>query len=253
MMLRRWTWLGLALVVGCEPFDVVLRGNGVKIAPPDAPGLSDGLVGDSVVPEKVRTCADGEETWQSDTWTVTFPTTTDRCPWAIEENLDPQQGLATARVEQWVDLPVGDDIEVCDFEWSLTGWEDDGRLYDDHFLLAFAGVVVASSQADLVATLPTVNGFPQYDWMSMVGTPIDPTTISTWCAGDASGEACVLPSGTRGASFDVPLSDNLRAELVRFLQEDVSLGLVVVGDNDPDSDCAHMELSVELAVHFVQQ
>jgi hypothetical protein len=183
------------------------------------------------------------------TRTVTFPRSADRCPWYEGDNLAPAGSRMTARVEQVVGVELPAVGQVCGLSIEPTGWEvrGDVSLYDDQLLLVVGGVVVAASSPEPVELLSTdADGLPRYAWSMLVGQPFDPSSLEPWCLGPMV--ACEVPAPSQAGPFEVPLDRRTAVLVGEALLALPEVALVVVGDNDADTDCAHDALTVELTL-----
>ena len=72
-----------------------------------------------------------------------------------------------------VDLP-GNSAAICGVNMDFASYLDDYAqpfLYDDHFILTFADVVLLSSYADIVDSLEEIeSGMKIYDWTPIAGS-----------------------------------------------------------------------------------
>ncbi len=232
-------WLPCAaLSVACGPFRIDLGSEKADTAAElMGTGPFDEGIGDACMAPKQLTR------------TVTFPRSADRCPWYEGDNLAPAGSRMTARVEQIVGVELPAVGQVCGLSIEPTGWEvrGDVSLYDDQLLLVVGGVVVAASSPEPVELLSTdADGLPRYAWSMLVGQPFDPSSLEPWCLGPMV--ACEVPAPSQAGPFEVPLDRRTAVLVGEALLALPEVALVVVGDNDADTDCAHDALTVELTL-----
>ena len=193
---------------------------------------------------------------------VDVPANNDTCAWGQDGNLEPAQGVITARDEVYVDLELPDDIVVCDlaFEFQVDPEVEPEMVYDDHMYFLFNGVVLASSAGDTIENLPESGGKPVWDWLSLVGSGFD-FNGSPWCLGQDEGRSnCTIPNpDTRQPillDYDDALIDEL--SLLARQEERYQFGFVVFGDNDTASDgagagdCTHDAFSFDVEVPILE-
>lgn len=197
--------------------------------------------------------------------TIRFDARDPGCPWSDDDNAWPAAYQMTARIEQSADLDLLVQGQVCDFAISPSGWEDapsdssgwweegDGwgsaSLYDDQMLLVVGGVVVASSSSAPVEYLPRgPHGLPTYDWEALVDRSFDPAAADPWCLDADTTTGCAVPGSSDAGPFQVPLGQTTAVAVAEQLLAEPTVQLVVVGDNDWETDCAHAPLSVDLTL-----
>ena len=201
-------------------------------------------------------CDENADSILTETFTVEFETTTGGCPWGQADNLDEQQGVLTARVEQIESLDL-DEIIICDMEFNFAGeagLEQDIE-YDDNFLFIFNGVVLASSYKPWIEQLPQEDVFYHYDWSEIVGQPNEfDNSIPTYCVGEDTDLAdCVIPPpetpGPISLSFDLSITSELSYSAID--ESRAEFGFIATGDNDPQSDCSHDAFYFEVDLPYL--
>ncbi len=201
----------------------------------------------------VDACEDNADAIVTETYRITFERTTGGCPWGTEGNLQPAQGVLTARVEQTEALEL-DDVLICDMEFAFAGEAglEQDIVYDDNFFFVFNGVVLASSYRPWVEQLPAEDVFYLYDWDSIVGMEnVFDNSIPTYCVGDDSdlAECDIPPPETHGPislSFDLAITSELSFMAIDEGRSDFTF--IATGDNDPDIDCSHDEFFFDVDV-----
>jgi hypothetical protein len=192
---------------------------------------------------------------------VDVPANDEPCAWGENGNIEPAQGLITARDEVYAQLELPDDIVVCDltFEFQVDPEVEPEMVYDDHMFFLFNDVVLASSAGDKIAELPVSQDLPIWDWESIVGQGFDFNGVP-WCLGQDEGRSdCTIPRPDTRQPLLLRYDDDLINELsLRARRLDrYEFGFVVFGDNDPQSDgagngdCTHDAFSFDVDVPFV--
>jgi hypothetical protein len=190
---------------------------------------------------------------------VEFPASNENCPWGLADNLEPQNGMFTARSEQRVQLDVPEDAILCDLVLDFGGANPgDVRhiVYDDHFFFDFDDIVMASSISAAVQKLPAPGTLPTWDWASIVGMDYHAVDQEqTFCLGADAGDAdCVIP----GTEVEGELSLSWSADLVAQLslsaieQKRYEFAFVTTGDDDPATDCRHEDFSFSVEVPYLR-
>jgi hypothetical protein len=201
-------------------------------------------------------CSENEPTVV--TLLVEFPATEPDCPFGVGDNLDLEQSVITARVEQNVELALPEGVVVCDLAFdfqAISGGEGTPMVYDDNFWFTFDDVVLAGSYGPMVDQFRKEGSLPLYEWSRIVGTPIEFDGIDTYCLGETEGRAdCEIPppetNGIMSLSFDDDLVNELSFRAVQAERFDFSF--ITMGDNDPELDCAHEEFAFVVEVPYVR-
>ena len=203
-------------------------------------------------------CAEYVDRIETETVTVSFPASTDTCPWGEGDNLDPVNGLLTARVEQERSLDVPDDAVICDLEFDFSGLvpgEVQDMVYDDHFLFTFNDTVLAASFGPAVELLEEDDGLRTYDWAAMAGFDYHAVeSYESYCVGQEAGDAdCDIPDtevvGPISLSFDEEIVTAL--SLGAIDAGDYDFGFITTGDDNPDTDCMHEAFGFTVEVPYL--
>ena len=190
---------------------------------------------------------------------VTFPAPTSGCDFGEDGNLEAQQGLVAARLEQFAELELPEDAVICDvaFDFAgINGGQGTPMEYDDQFLFMFNGTVIAASDADMVSMLDNDDSiYHSYDWDALVGTEMQYSGITTYCLGEDEGLAsCDIPppetSGVMSLSFEPEVINELSFRAIEAGA--YAFSFVTVGDND-SSDCSHEDFEFEVEIPYVQR
>lgn len=208
-------------------------------------------------PEATITEACELATPETTTLVVSFPEREPGCDWGEDGNLEPAQGALTARAEdvQGLDLPA--DVAICDVGFDFQGVDPEVEQhirYDDHFLLTFDDVVLASSYEPMVERLAEDGHLRSYDWEALAGYEFEIQDFDTYCLGGDEGlSACTVPPAETEGVITLDFGKRIVNELaeVAHAQGRYDFGFVTVGDNDPDVDCSHTEFSFTVDVDYV--
>ena len=189
---------------------------------------------------------------------VRFPAPSPGCDFGEDGNLPAENGFTTARLEQADALALPEDAVICDvvFDFGgINGGEGTPMVYDDNFIFAFNGVVLAASDASMVSLLPSDDGlYHTYDWEALVGSPLGFNDLTTYCLGEDAGLAsCDIPppetNGIMSLDFEPEVVNELGFRAVEAGAYEFTF--VTVGDNDP-TDCYHEDFEFEVEIPYVQ-
>lgn len=189
---------------------------------------------------------------------VEFPTWRDGCAWGEDGNLDPAEGVFTARREEEASVEVPASTAVCDLGLDFAspdGGTSTPMVYDDNFVLTFDGVVLATSYAPLIDMLPVVGGYPVWDWEAVAGQPLSfDAGIPTWCLGEDEGLAdCTIPAPETMGNLSLAFDDAIVGDLgfLAFDQGVYTFAFITLGDNDT-TDCAHEDFAFTVTLPYVE-
>lgn len=165
------------------------------------------------------------------------------CPFGEEDNLPRTQGVMTARIEQTVSVALPEGGVACDLGFDFQGIDPSTEQimqYDDHFLLNFNDVVLASNNREITDELGDT-GLLLYEWDDIVGLEFSFDDTPNYCLGEDEGlSTCEIPEpetpGPISLSFSGELVDELSLRALDLGRYDFQF--VTTGDND-DSDCSH--------------
>ena len=186
---------------------------------------------------------------------VTFEALDQGCPWGEDDNLEPEQAVFTARIEQTEALELPEGGVICDLEFDFegaSGGEGQAMEYDDNFLLSLNDAVLAASYGPMPDWFEADEDLRLYDWDEVVGQELSFEDVGTWCLGEDQGSDCTIPppetDGTLSLSFGGDQVDQLA---LRTVQEDrYDFSFVTFGDND-DTDCSHREFTFTVVAPVV--
>lgn len=220
-------------------------------------GSTDGSIAIDSIEDVEEACAENEPV--SVTLLVEFPATEPNCPFGQGDNLDEEQGVITARVEQVVELPLPEEVVVCGLGFDflgISGGEGTPMVYDDNFWFTFDNVVLAGSYGPMVDQFETEGSLPIYDWDAVVGTAFDfDNSVPTYCLGEDEGQSdCEIPAPETRDIMSLQFDEDLVNELsLRAVQsERFEFSFITMGDNDPNQDCAHEYFAFSVEVPYVR-
>ena len=184
---------------------------------------------------------------------ITFLAANDGCEWGEDGNGERTQGLLSARREdvEAMDFPEGG--VACDLDFDFSGLNPDFEqeiVYDDHFLLTYNDVILASSSSEMVEKLDQEEtGWYLYDWDGIYGQSM-PTSTESYCLGEES--ECEVPKTEEPGPIRLSFSGDLVQELgfLGLEQNRYEFGFISMGDND-DSDCSHEAFTFKVVVPVV--
>ena len=190
---------------------------------------------------------------------VVFPAQTGTCPWGEDNNMDPESGVFTARIEELQQLELPEQSVICDMAFDFSGLvpgEVQFLTYDDHFFFTFNDIVLAASYGPVVEDLePVDGGMYRYAWTPISGVDYHAEEeFDPYCLGDGTGEStCDIPD----TEVEGPISLNYSEELVSQLSlsaiedERYDFGFITTGDDNEDSDCKHEEFGFTIEVPYL--
>ncbi len=183
---------------------------------------------------------------------ITFPAYTEGCAWEQGDNLDPVDGVARARVEEYVPLELAQDETLCGVAFS----SDQQQIYfDDELLLTFNDAILMSSY-NYNDRFTTDNGLVFYNWPGLIDgfNPGKYKSTASYCIGDRNGTdpGCQVPITNTTGQFQLTVaqSDAEKLSLLAKQEGRADVGLVITGDND-SNDCKHSEIRVTVDVMTV--
>ncbi|MDP2307558.1 MAG: hypothetical protein Q8P18_16155 [Pseudomonadota bacterium] len=189
---------------------------------------------------------------------VRFPERDAGCEWGVDGNLDPGQGVISARTEDVVVLEMPTDVAICDVTLDFRGPDPESEQilrYDDAFILTLDDVVLAASYGPMVELLEEEGHLRLYDWDRLAGAPFSFADLDAYCLGAAEGlSTCTIPppetSGIISLDFGSEIVDELADHAYR--QQRYAFAFISVGDNDEDVDCSHAEFGFTVDVDYVR-
>lgn len=230
----------------------------------------------SQVQEIIKTCekAAGANTLQAYSTTVNFKDTKEEsgrdkvCRFKSGDASDNSPDAAgnytqlnnelRARYEQYSAVTLPNNATVCGIELSAP---DQPFKYDDVIYITLNNWIMATNLKASLANTEIVEQqlenttmrYHKYDWSKVAKSNFEGVNdkADDYCSGMAEGFGdCAWPlsqqSGEIRMAFDpevlVPMSTASKTQ---------TFGFIVTGDNDPDSDCYHQNLDLDVKIHYV--
>jgi hypothetical protein len=190
---------------------------------------------------------------------VAFPAQTASCPWSEDDNLDPADGLLTARVEQTESLSLPSDAVICDMALDFSGLvpgEVQVMVYDDHFFFTFNDTILASSSAYIVDEMDDADGLRTWDWADAAGFDYHAVGSDhpSYCLGEDEGlSECDIPSTETPGEISMGFDDALVAQLslAAIAESRFEFAFVTTGDDDIGRDCNHESFGFTVTVPYL--
>jgi hypothetical protein len=182
---------------------------------------------------------------------IEFPKPNMTCEWGVDGNLTELNGFLRARIEQPRNLGLPEGAVICDATFDFVQQD---FLYDDHFMLLFNDIVIASSYNFSAELQESTYGLLKYDWSAIAGIFWDTSKEEIFCPdidGALGMSTCAFPGhdqqGTINLTYD---ADFIRAIMSNGIPSDHSFTMVSIGDNDR-MDCEHSDVEFDVAVKYV--
>lgn len=203
-----------------------------KVPVPAAPQESKASSGDATAigaADFAKLCATGSK--KSRLIVVDIPANTgSKCPFGQGDNLGMIDGKITARIEKDFPLDIPKSHKICSMKAEAS---KQLMRYDDHLFLTLNKNVLLASTTEVNRFVDGPNGFKQYDWSKIKGGEISDSP--SYCG---PGILCALPRTQVEGDFVFSISDAASPKLFApLVDSDLKFGLILTGDNDPDSDC----------------
>ena len=179
------------------------------------------------------------------TSTVSLPELTPNCPFGRRDNLEPDGGIFAARVEQTATLDLPPGAQLCGF--SLSG-SNENFYYDDELMLLLNNIPLIGS-VDFASQFELIDGLPRYNWLRIRG-------LRGGDLGEASciegATECLIPGTQSNGEIRIAFDDLTNNRLASTGNNgEYIFKIVVTGDNDPDLDCAHSGLNLEVTYDYI--
>ena len=131
--------------------------------------------------------------------------------------------------------------------WCVGGSGGTPFGYDDHFVLVFDDSVLVSSTSAILQDLDESSGMLLYDWEKLKNTNMFSSNNAFCHAYGQDGSTCQLPGdGGQQGSLSLQFTEKSMASALTSPDSSGSFRLVVVGDNDPSTDCYHSGMSIDV-------
>tara|TARA_B110001454_G_scaffold28073_1_gene27462 strand:+ start:64528 stop:65313 length:786 start_codon:yes stop_codon:yes gene_type:complete len=232
-----------------------------------------GTAPDPVVEQQIKNCRSllSSGKLQTKTQTIRFEDTRTEsgrqkvCEFSQDENKPYKENLTVlndylrARYTQTSTISIPSGAVICDMDIESP---EQNFNYDDIFFLSFNDQILASNHSkqikEVIAAENIVHSgtgrnlaFYKYDWVKMRNTYFQ-NEVNDFCLGAEQGlSECQWPVtqefGKIKLNFDSEILTRLGAKSKDTKQV---LSFVITGDNDPDSDCYHERLDLNLEVKY---
>ena len=171
------------------------------------------------------------------------------CPWRVDDNLGSRGGHCQARTEQVGELVLPEDAVLCGMDFHVA---ESAMYYDDHLMITFDDVVLASSLDPSRMPLEADEGLYFYDWALIGG--MDVAGGGLYCLGEAEGlGSCGLPGTESRGTITLELGEELVMRLAARFADEPSHEFMVIttGDDNPESDCRHSPFDMVVTYRYV--
>jgi len=141
--------------------------------------------------------------------------------------------------------------DCCDdYEYWCLGEGGGGAPfgYDDHFVLTFEESVLVASTSSILQGLEEVGGSLFYDWEKLKNTDMFSNNSGPFCHAQGQGfTSCSIPAdGGQPGPLSLDFTEEAMASTLSSKDSSGSFQLIVVGDNDPSTDCYHSGMSIDV-------
>jgi hypothetical protein len=184
------------------------------------------------------------------------------CEFSQNGNLGTKNTVMQARYEQRQKLQLPSNAVVCDLDMTT----DLQRFqYDDVFIFNYNNFILATNnKTALMDTTPPEGKLSldagtevlvyKYDWLKLRGAGFD-NVADDFCLGDDQNLAtCSWPITERSGNIIFSFDQRILIALGLTARSDnQTFSFVITGDDDPEKDCYHEELSFEMkATYYVK-
>jgi hypothetical protein len=203
-------------------------GGAGNVAPGDIAGLA-------------KIC--GEKTLKMRTVVINIPSNSGaKCPFGQGDNLPTIGGQITARIERDFPLDIPKTHKVCSMKADAA---NQLMRYDDHLFLTLNGTVLLASTTEANKFTNGAGGLKRFEWDKIKGG--NSSDSPSYCG---PGISCSLPRTEVQGQFQFAISDDASAKIFApLIGSDLKFGLVLTGDDNPESDC-QLNTSLQINVHY---
>jgi len=169
-----------------------------------------------------------------------------RCEFGKNGNLRAQDATLAARLELNIAIPGTQGRVLC----SMNAESGNQVIrYDDQLFLSINNNLLVSSSSSTSLLDKASNGFRQYNWDKLRGSG---TGETKFCA---DGVSCNLPRSENVGNFSFSFSQDANNRLFSSIAgQQLSVGLVLTGDNDIRLDCQlDTGLNLKLTYTYIGQ
>lgn len=183
------------------------------------------------------------------TSTLTFPRTTNECPWGVNGNMGKDQGYLGARREQVVTISLPSDVrEICNFRLNLRQREIE---YDDTIVFTINDMVIATNGFANTTLNSWLTKNPQglyiYNWFRMRNRSYNRDIM--FCA---EGVDCRIPPSERRGQIFLDIHPDFWQKSEIFLPPiptSINMRVIVMG-NKQGSDCQHSGMTFDYELEY---
>ena len=230
-------------------------------------GIDNVVIDDDVIEEVKTSCESARQTGKlmQSRQQIVFADTrietgrAEICEFSINGNLETKNTHMQARYEQRQKLQLPSNAVVCDLDMKT----DLQRFqYDDVFVFNYNNFILATNnKTALMDTTPpegklflgagTEVPVYKYDWLKLRGAEFA-NVADDFCLGDDQNLAtCSWPITERSGNIVFSFDQKILIALgLTAKSENQTFSFVITGDDDPEKDCYHEELSFEMNVTY---
>lgn len=187
---------------------------------------------------------------------ASFPNPNKTCDWERDGNMGYENERIRARREQGQTLDVNMGAKVCSL--SMRSTLQNKFYYDDNLILTLNGFVLAST-SNFTQHLENKEGYYIYDWNRLRTKYAQNLSHETelqdqYCAGDAADlSSCRFPVTETYGSVHLEFKDEVFQKIFSMTSANqINLGLVTTGDDNPETDCQHVDLEFSVDVLYYE-
>lgn len=220
-----------------------------------------------ITPEELKKMCDNQ-TRVPFTQKIVFAEPQDSCTWNANGNIAINDGVFTARREEYQSLNLPDKSLLCEMNLDFVTNNPNGQqmYYDDEIFVTFNNVILAASQSYNTYLAKNKDGFLVFDWKNMVGKQYNRFAFDQYCVGGGLGlGTCIIPptetNGVMEINFEDIIIQKIAASTGLFLGTEgvdankikslFNLGFVTTGDNDTSIDCKHSRFEIEVKGSYI--
>lgn len=187
--------------------------------------------------------------------TASFPNPKKTCDWGLNGNYNQENDSIRARREQFQTLNLSMGAKVCSL--NMKSVTEDKFFYDDNIFLTLNGYVLAST-SNFSQHLISNNGFYQYNWTRLRNKDAQNHDYNTtlekqYCAGAALGSSCSFPETETYGAVKLQFKDEVFQKILGMTNaSQVKLGVITTGDDNPDTDCQHVDINFNVEVSYYE-
>ncbi len=182
----------------------------------------------------------------TETISIDIPNIGPGCDWSQGGNIDPESAVFAARAEQEISFTIAPRASLCSL--SITG-ETPDFYFDDHLMLLLNQVPLIGS-VNFASQFDIVDGLPRYEWSKIVGKLPGEVGSEPTCLDGAT--ECLIPGTQSNGVINIAFNEMTNRLLANTSATNANFfTLVVTGDNDPDLDCLHSGLTMQVTYEYI--